>query len=117
MSSKPSKVRKLLYEAPHHILSKLVRARLSDELRSKYGLKTVRVRKGDTVKIVRGEYKGVEGKVNKVFTEEGRLAIDGVTRERIRGGTVPVKIHASKVVITELNLDDKWRKRRVERSG
>ncbi|MEM4298306.1 MAG: 50S ribosomal protein L24 [Nitrososphaerota archaeon] len=116
MSSKPSKVRRRLFEAPHHIISNLVRARLSDELRSKYGIKNVRVRKGDTVKILRGEYRGIEGKVTGVFVEDGRIAVEGVTREKIRGGTVPIKIHASKVLVTELNLDDKWRKEKIERS-
>ena len=117
MSSKPSKVRKHLFNAPLHVLSRMARAGLSDELRSKYGVSSIRIRKGDSVRIVRGEYAGIEGKVTKVFTNSSRITIEGVTREKIAGGTVPIGVHASKVVITALNLDDKWRKSSLEETG
>lgn len=113
-STKPSKVRKRILDAPWHIKNKMLNARLSDELRSKYGFKTVRVRKGDSVKIVRGEFTGVEGKVTSVDLKTGRIAIEGVFRENIRGEQVPVKIHASKIIITSLNLEDKLRKEKLE---
>jgi large subunit ribosomal protein L24 len=70
--------------------------------------------KGDTVKIVRGEYKGVEGKVEKINTEKGKLSIEGVQREKIKGGNVKVLIHASNVIISSLNMDDKYRKNKME---
>jgi len=114
MSSKPSKVRKRLFEAPAHVESKQLSSHLSDELNSKYKLRSLRVRKGDTVKIMRGEYKGIEGKVTGVDMNTGRITIEGVTREKIAGGTVPIKIHPSKVMIMSLNLDDKWRKDKLE---
>ncbi len=114
MSSKPYKVRKKLFKAPIHAKSKRLSSRLSDELISKYGVRSIRVRKGDTVKIMRGEYKGIEGKVTGVDVKTGRITIEGVTREKIAGGTIPVKIHSSKVTIMSLNLDDKWRKDKLE---
>ncbi len=113
-STKPSKVRKRVLNAPWHVRNKMLNARLSDELRSKYGVKTVRVRKGDSVKIVRGEFAGVEGKVTSVDLKTGRITVEGVFRENIRGEQVPVKIHASKVIITSLNLEDKLRKEKLE---
>lgn len=113
-STKPSKVRKRMLDAPWHVRNKMLNARLSDELRSKYGVKTVRVRKGDSVKIVRGEFAGVEGKVTSVDLKTGRITVEGVFRENIRGEQVPVKIHASKVIITSLNLEDKLRKEKLE---
>lgn len=114
MSSKPSKVRKKLYNAPHHARRRNISATLSEDLRTKHGKRVLSVRKGDTVKIIRGEYSGIEGKVARVFPEQGRLAVEGVTREKIKGGTVPVRIHASKTMITTLNLDDKWRRDKLE---
>jgi len=114
ISSKARKVRKSLYTAPLHIKSRSVRATLSEDLRRKYKVRTVRVRKGDTVKVLRGEYRGVEGKVSSVDTSSARLTVEGITREKIRGGTVPVKIHSSKVMVTSLNLEDKLRKRHFE---
>ncbi|MCX8188902.1 MAG: 50S ribosomal protein L24 [Nitrososphaeria archaeon] len=113
-STKPSKVRKRILNAPWHIKNKMLNARLSDELRSKYDVKTVRVRKGDSVKIVRGEFAGVEGKVTSIDLKTGRITVEGVFRENIRGEQVPVKIHASKVIITSLNLEDKLRKEKLE---
>lgn len=114
MSSKPSKVRKRLFEAPAHIKSKQLSSHLSDGLRSKYKVRSLRVRKGDSVKIMRGEYKGIEGKVTGLDMKTGRIMIEGVTREKVAGGTAPIKIHPSKVMIMSLNLDDKWRKNKLE---
>ncbi len=70
--------------------------------------------KGDTVKIIRGEYKGVEGKVEKINTGKGKLSIEGVQREKIKGGQVKVQIHASNVQISSLKLDDNYRKNKIE---
>jgi large subunit ribosomal protein L24 len=89
---------------------------LSEELRDKHGRTAVRPVKGDGVRIVRGGFKGIEGKITGVDTKSGKLFVEGVTREKAAGGkTSPVPIDASKVVITNLNLEDKLRKRRLER--
>jgi large subunit ribosomal protein L24 len=114
-SSKPSVQRKLFYNAPMHLRRKFLSARLSKELREKYGVKTLPVRKGDTVKIMRGDYAGVEGKVSEVDLKKIRIYIDNVTREKTSGSTVKVPIHPSKVMIIGLNLDDKWRVESLEK--
>ncbi len=87
---------------------------LSDDLKKQYNKRSTSVVKGDTVKIMRGEYKGVEGKVEKINTEKGKLSIEGVQREKIKGGNVKVLIHASNVIISSLNMDDKYRKNKME---
>jgi large subunit ribosomal protein L24 len=87
---------------------------LSDDLKKQYNKRSTSVVKGDTVKILRGEYKGVEGKVEKINTEKGKLSIEGVQREKIKGGNVKVLIHASNVIISSLNMDDKYRKNKME---
>lgn len=94
----------------------MLRAALSTDLKSKYGRNSIRVRPGDSVKLVRGEYSGIEGKIQKVFPSEGRVTIEGVTREKIAGGTTQIRIHASNVVVTGLNLDDKFRRQKLEGS-
>lgn len=114
-SSKPTKIRKR--SALSAIRDKnhtLLRAPLSDELKSKYGRNTIRVRIGDSVKLMKGEYSGVEGKVQKVYANEGRLTIEGVHREKIAGGTTPIRIRSSIVLVTGVNLDDKLRRERLE---
>lgn len=90
--------------------SSLVCSNLADNLKKQYNKKSTSVVKGDTVRIMRGEYKGVEGKVEKINTEKGRLSIEGVQREKIKGGQVKVLIHASNVKISSLNMDDNYRK-------
>lgn len=98
-----------LIHASKHELDKMLGAALADELREQYKKRTMRVVKGDSVMVVRGEYKGRGGKVEDVDTERGTLHIEGMQREKIRGGQVKVPIHSSNVKITALNLQDKRR--------
>jgi len=92
-----------------HLLDKHIRSTLSDNLRKEYNKRNARVIKGDTVKVLRGEYKNVEGKVEKVKTGRSTLFIEGIQREASKGGKVKVQIHSSNVMITSLNLHDKNR--------
>jgi len=92
----------------------LVCSNLSDNLKKQYSKRSTSVVKGDTVKIMRGEYKGVEGKVDKINTNKGKLSIEGVQREKIKGGQVKVLIHSSNVTISSLNIDDSYRKNKLE---
>lgn len=98
-----------LLHIPKHQRDNMVGATLSDNLRQQYKRRSARVVEGDSVKVMRGEYKGIEGKVDKVNTVEGTLEIEGIQREKVRGGQVKVPIHASKVMITGLKTDDKYR--------
>lgn len=91
-----------------------ISANLSANLKKDYRRKSVRIIKGDSVKIMRGEYKGVEGKVEKINSRRGRLSIEGVQREKIKGGQVKVQIHASNVQITSLHMDDDKRKKKLQ---
>ena len=92
-----------------HKRDKFLGANLSENLREQRSRRSMRVIKGDTVRILRGEYVGIEGKVEKVNTERSTLSIEGVQREKIRGGNVKVQIHASNVQIISLNTDDEYR--------
>jgi large subunit ribosomal protein L24 len=89
---------------------------LSAELREKYHRRTVRPRKGDSVKILNGEFEGIEGKITKVVPHEGTLNVEGVTREKQKGGTAAVAIRSSNVLVTAVALEDKVRKKRLEGS-
>ncbi len=92
----------------------LVYSNLSNDLKKQYNKRSTSVIKGDTVKIMRGEYKGVEGKVEKINTGKGKLSIEGVQREKIKGGQVKVQIHSSNVILSSLKLDDNYRKNKIE---
>ncbi len=114
-SAKPSKQRKTLFNAPLHLRHKLFNAPLSPELREKYGVKRLPVRKGDTVRIMRGDWKGHEGKVVRVDLKRVRIYVEGVQRKKADQTPVYYPIHPSKVMIVKLDLSDKWRKKIIER--
>jgi len=113
--TKPSKQRKILYQAPDHIRYKFFAASLSPELKASHGTKSLPVRSGDTVRVLRGDHKGFEGKITRVDRKKYRIYVEGLTREKVDGTTIFVPIHPSKVMITRLNLEDKWRKKILER--
>lgn len=112
---KRSKIMKQYYDSPQHIVSKRVNAALSESLQSQYNKKTIRIRQNDVVKILRGEYQNLDGKVTNIYVKEGMISVDGITREKLAGGTIPVKIHASNVVVTSLDLKDSKRKEKLEK--
>ena len=99
-----------------HKRDKFLGANLSVNLREQHSKRSMRVIKGDTVRILRGEYVGIEGKVEKVNTVRSTLSIEGVQREKIRGGNVKVQVHASNVQIISLNTDDDYRLKGIPKS-
>src|SRR3990170_62662 len=111
----PRKQRKQLFNAPAHIRHKLMAAPLAAELVRSRGVKSLPVRKGDTVQVMRGDHKGFEGKISRIDLKHFRVFVEGLTREKVDGTTVFVSLHPSKVVIKNLGLDDKWRKETLER--
>jgi large subunit ribosomal protein L24 len=114
-TTKPTKQRKRMYQAPITERYRRFSAPLSSKLKDSQGTSSVQVRKGDTVMIMRGDRKGSEGKVNQIDRKNYRIFVEGTNREKVDGTTIPVPIHPSKVMITRLNLDDKWRKKAMER--
>jgi len=114
-TTKPSKQRKALFQAPDHRRHRLFAAPLSPNLRGTHGIRTLPVRSGDTVRIMRGDHEGFEGKITRVDPAKYRVYMEGLTREKVDGTTIFLPIHPSKVMITNLNLDDKWRKEIIER--
>jgi large subunit ribosomal protein L24 len=112
---KPTKQRKMLFQAPDHIRHKHFAAPLSPELRASRGVRALPVRSGDAARIMRGDHKGFEGKVTRIDRKKYRIYVEGLTREKVDGTTISVPIHPSKVMITNLNLEDKWRKQVLER--
>jgi large subunit ribosomal protein L24 len=103
----------MLFNAPAHIRHKQMAAPVSSELAASRGAKTLPVRKGDTVRIMRGDNKGFEGKVSRVDLKAYRIYLEGLTREKVDGTNIFLAIHPSKVQIRNLNLDDKYRKETI----
>ena len=104
----------MIFQATLQTRSKQMGSALSKDLQKKYGKKSARVVEGDSVTILRGEFKGVDGKVSKISTQKSSVAIDGVKKEKTKGDKFDVYIHTSNLVITSLNNDDKWRMAKLE---
>uniref|UniRef100_A0A2K6D2E6 KOW domain-containing protein n=1 Tax=Macaca nemestrina TaxID=9545 RepID=A0A2K6D2E6_MACNE len=125
VTSDRSKNRKRHFNAPSHIRRKIMSSPLSKELRQKYNVRSMPIRKDDEVQVVRGHYKGQQiGKVVQVYRKKYVIYIERVQREKANGTTVHVGIHPSKVVcffiflrwfITRLKLDKDPKSRQVER--
>lgn len=114
-SKQPRKQRKSVYNAPLHRRRKMVASHLSAkylEDAKKYYPRSAVVRKGDTVKVIRGSFAGHIGKVEAVDTRAMRISVDGATISKADGTQIAVKIHPSNVIITKLDLSDPVRKRK-----
>lgn len=116
-TTKPTKQRKRLYQASANERYRRFSAPLSSKLKESHGTNSIPIRKGDTVMIMRGDRRNTEGKVTQIDTQKYRIFVEGANREKVDGTSIPVPIHPSKVMITRLNLDDKWRKKILERKS
>ena len=105
---------RMLFQATLQTRSKQMGSALSKDLQKKYGKKSARVVEGDSVSILRGEFKGVDGKISNISTQKSSVAIDGVKKEKTKGDKFDVYIHTSNLVITSLNSNDKWRMAKLE---
>lgn len=115
MTTKPSKQRRQAALATEKDLQRQMRGNLSEKLREKYGIRSVSVRKGDTVKILRGDFAGIEGKVIETHRRSQRVTVEGVTREKVSGEQTRVPVHVSKITVTSLDMSDRWRSEKLEK--
>ncbi|KAG9056174.1 60S ribosomal protein L26B [Serendipita sp. 407] len=105
LSSSRRKSRKAHFGAASSVRRELMTASLSKDLRNKYNVRAIPVRKDDEVLIVRGKYKGRDGKVTQVYRKKWIIHVDRVHRDKTNGSTASIGIHPSNVVITSLKLD------------
>ncbi|KAI0030384.1 translation protein SH3-like domain-containing protein, partial [Vararia minispora EC-137] len=115
-SSSRRKSRKAHFSAPSSIRRKIMSSSLSKELRAKHSARSLPIRKDDEVRIVRGKYKGREGKVTQVYRKKWVIHVDRVQRDKANGSSVPIGVHPSNVVITSIKFD-KDRRAIIERKS
>lgn len=114
-SKQPRKQRKYRANAPLHLQRKMMSSNLSKELRKKYSKRNFPVHKGDSVRVMKGEFKKKTGKIETVDLSNNRVVIEGIYRTKKDGTKVAVYFNASNLQIKELNLEDSKRKRALER--
>lgn len=114
-SRKPRKQRKYQANAPIHIKRKMLGANLSKNLRKKTGKRSIQIKKGDTVKVMRGKFKGKTGKIVKVLLKNSWAEIEGIQVKKQDGSKINIKFRPSNLQITELNLEDKRRNKSLKK--
>ena len=113
-STKPRTQRKRLHEAKSQRRHKFLGALVDPDLAAKTKLRLPRalpVREGDVVRIMRGGFRGKEGKIVSVDSVHGTAVIEGVTIEKVDEKKVPRPIHASNLMIVKMDDNDHWRLR------
>ena len=105
VSSSRRTSRKNFLGAPSSVRRVILSAALSKDLRAKYGVRSVPIRKDDEVLIVRGTHNKLSGKVTTVYRRKYVIHVEKITKDKPNGATVNIGIHPSNVVITKLHLD------------
>jgi large subunit ribosomal protein L24 len=117
-SAKPRRQRFVRFNASLHVRQHFVHAHISKELRERLGirLRSIQLRRGDTVKVMAGAMKGKTGKVHAVMLRKGVAYIEGITRKNARGKEAFIPISVSNLYITDLDLSDKRRSEKIEKA-
>ena len=116
-SKKPRKQRKYRLSAPLHIKQKFLHSHLSKDLRKKYGKRSTGIRKGDRVKIMHGQFKKHEGKIETIDLKKIEVFVNGVELTKRDGTKRLFSLHPSNLMIMDLNLEDKLRQKILDRIG
>jgi large subunit ribosomal protein L24 len=114
-SKKPSKQRKAFYEMPLHKKHKLLAAHLSKELRKQWKKRSLPVRKGDEVRVMRGKFRGTTGKITRIDLKRLKVYIENVKRKKVSGEEIHIPINPSKLMLISPVMDDVRRKKVIER--
>lgn len=102
--------------APLHIIHKFLSSPLSKQLRQKHGKRSLPIRTGDEVLIMRGSFKKKKAKVISVDMKKTRVALENIQRTKKDGTKINVYFHPSTIQIQTLILDDKARIKSLEKS-
>ncbi len=109
----PGKQRLKVYEADLTLQQKLMAGHLSKELRAKHGTRGLPIRVGDTVKVMRGDYKGKTGAINQVDRARNNVYITGLMRKKADGKEAFLAFRPSNLLITAIDAKDKKRFKRA----
>lgn len=109
-SKQPRKQHKFKYNAPLHVKQKFLHGHLSKELQETSNRRSFGIKKGDKVRIMRGQFKGKSGKVERVSIKTSRIYINGIEIVKKDGSKTQYPIHVSNIMIENITFEDKKRK-------
>jgi large subunit ribosomal protein L24 len=110
----PRRQRRALYEAPTAQRRRRMTVKLSRELKGRFHRRSVPLRKGDTVRVLAGSFKGREERIAKVDRRAYTVTLDNVTLKSAEEKLKPLAIRTAYLVLTRLNLSDPWRRRALK---
>lgn len=111
----PRKQRLTQNNLPNHSRRAQIASHIEADYRERLKIapRTVTLRKGDTVRVMRGEYKGTTGKVLSVDTRTRKVTVEGVTVAKADKTEKPRPVDASNLLITKLDLSDPRRRAKL----
>jgi len=114
-SVQPRKQRKYRHNAPLHVKQKLMHSHISTDLRKKHGKRSLGLRKGDSVMIMRGQFRKKTGKVEQIDLKKSIVYVSGIDITKKDGTKVRFPLQPSNLMITEIMMDDKKRQKSIGR--
>jgi len=101
-SKQPRKQRKYLANAPLHLKAKLVNVNLAKPLRKSVGKRNIQIKKEDKVKIMRGKFKGKQGKVLSVSIKYAKVYVEGIQVTKMDNSKANIPLKPSNLQIIEM---------------
>jgi large subunit ribosomal protein L24 len=114
-SKQPRKQRKYRHNAPMHRRQRMISAHLDKKLKTEYGKRSMPIRKDDEIIVMRGEYAGQKGSVSEIDMSNLKVFVENIKTRKTSGQEVMVPLEPSNLKITKLNIEDKFRRKFIER--
>ncbi len=108
-STDPSKQRKYRDNAPLHVKDKMISANTSEVIREELGTRSIQLKVGDRVRVMRGDEKGKEGIVSDIDREEEKVYVHGIIVERTDGTEREIALRPSNLQVQAMNIEDDMR--------
>jgi len=94
-----------------------INSHLSNDLMLKRGMRSIALREGDAIKVMRGADKGKSGKILKVDRKKSLVTVEGLTMSKADGTQKERWVNPTNLLVTRLNLQDPWRRKKLGTKG
>ena len=88
---------------------------MSKELIKTYKRRSAGLKKGDKIKIMRGNFKGKSGKIEDIDLKKLKVYVAGIETVKKDGTKVMYPLEPSNLLITELKIGDKMRQKAMSK--
>jgi large subunit ribosomal protein L24 len=113
-SKSPRKQRQQIYLSHLHTHKRMLKCRLDEFLREEYAMRSMVPKKGDLVRIMRGQFRDTEGKISSVDYRSIRVYVESATLTKADGKETPIPMHPSNLMLVKLEMNDD-RKKAIEK--